>query len=180
MIHSRRKFTQTQMHYLRMLPAVANVTSSRITYSDEFRDAATARYLRGDSPVRIFRDAGLDPKLIGYKRIERAFARWKGRERVDALDEPAGEDSTERELEPASPDDRRRDMFPAATYAAKAADSGNGVGGAQGAEEAEVGGNDLRDRLIVEQALCIARLEERIKELEQELALPQSVADVLS
>lgn len=31
----------------------------------------------------IFREAGLDPKLIGYKRIERCIARWKKQEERD-------------------------------------------------------------------------------------------------
>lgn len=95
------KFTKTEIHYLKMLPAVANVTSARITYSDEFRDEATRRYLAGESPVRIFREAGLDPKLVGYKRIERSFARWKtdheagrvkqtGRQPVDPVADGAG------------------------------------------------------------------------------------------
>ncbi|EIJ25698.1 hypothetical protein [Bifidobacterium longum] len=36
-----------------------------------------------ESPVRIFREAGLDPRIIGNKRIERCIARWK-REPPDA------------------------------------------------------------------------------------------------
>lgn len=35
------------------------------------------RYLAGESPTKIFREAGLPPELIGYKRIERSVARWK-------------------------------------------------------------------------------------------------------
>lgn len=37
----------------------------------------------GRKPVRIFREAGLDPRIIGNKRIERCIARWK-REPPDA------------------------------------------------------------------------------------------------
>lgn len=39
------------------------------------------RYNAGESPSAIFREAGLDPKLIGYKRVERCIARWKQQER---------------------------------------------------------------------------------------------------
>lgn len=183
MAGSRHKFTQTEMHYLRMLPAVANVTSSRITYSDDFREAATARYLRGDSPVRIFRDAGLDPKLIGYKRIERAFARWRGSAQDGTFDASVERTSSGRAqgLESSFPNDGRRDVFPAASQGARsAAKSEDSENETRGAQESRPDDNDLRDRLIVEQALCIARLEERIKELEQELALPQSVADAVA
>ncbi len=35
------------------------------------------RYYAGESPAAIFREAGLDPSLIGYKRIERSIARWR-------------------------------------------------------------------------------------------------------
>lgn len=62
---------------LRKLPSVANVTHDRITYSDTFRHACVIRYLAGESPTKIFREAGLPPELIGYKRIERCVARWK-------------------------------------------------------------------------------------------------------
>ena len=37
----------------------------------------TIRYLAGESPTKIFREAGLPPELVGYKRIERSVARWK-------------------------------------------------------------------------------------------------------
>ncbi|WP_318793190.1 hypothetical protein, partial [Bifidobacterium longum] len=50
---------------------------------DSFKREAVTRYRRGESPVRIFREAGLDPRLIGNKRIERCIARWK-REPPDA------------------------------------------------------------------------------------------------
>lgn len=83
----RRRFSLNELRYLRGLPAVARVTEDRIYYTDRFREDATARYLQGESPTQIFREAGLDPKLIGHKRVERAFARWReqaptGRDRV--------------------------------------------------------------------------------------------------
>ena len=36
---------------------------------------------RGDSPAVIFREAGLDSAVIGYKRIERCMSRWRARDR---------------------------------------------------------------------------------------------------
>ena len=53
------------------------------THTDSFKREAVTRYRRGESPVRIFREAGLDPRIIGNKRIERCIARWK-REPPDA------------------------------------------------------------------------------------------------
>lgn len=81
-------FSGELVAYLRSLPAVAGVSSTRIVYADWFRRDCVRRYRAGEHPVDLFREAGLDPKLIGYKRIERAFARWRAEARVPAL--PAG------------------------------------------------------------------------------------------
>ena len=85
MARSKSVFTDAQMRYLRSLPAVAAVSRTRIVYADEFKQACLERYLAGDSPVRMFREAGLDPKLVGYKRIEHCFARWKAKAEEEAL-----------------------------------------------------------------------------------------------
>ena len=66
-----------ELRMLRDLPAVANVSKDRITYSNAFKQVCVIRYLAGESPTKIFREAGLPPELIGYKRIERSVARWK-------------------------------------------------------------------------------------------------------
>ena len=66
-----------ELQMLRDLPAVANVSKDRITYSNAFKQVCVIRYLAGESPTKIFREAGLPPELIGYKRIERSVARWE-------------------------------------------------------------------------------------------------------
>ena len=66
-----------ELQMLRDLPAVANVSKDRITYSNAFKQVCVIQYLAGESPTKIFREAGLPPELIGYKRIERSVARWK-------------------------------------------------------------------------------------------------------
>lgn len=66
-----------ELQMLRDLPAVANVSKDRITYSNAFKQVCVIRYLAGESPTKIFREAGLPPELIWYKRIERSVARWK-------------------------------------------------------------------------------------------------------
>lgn len=66
-----------ELQMLRDLPAVANVSKDRITYSNAFKQVCVIRYLAGESPTKIFREAGLPPELIGHKRIERSVARWK-------------------------------------------------------------------------------------------------------
>ena len=70
-------FTQEQIEYLKSLPAVVGITKNRIEYSDTFKYECVRRYRQGESPAKIFRDAGLDSSLIGYKRIERCISRWK-------------------------------------------------------------------------------------------------------
>ena len=83
-----RAFTAGQRAYLCSLDAVDRVDgSSRIYYADWFRVECMRRYQAGEKPAALFREAGLDPKLIGYKRVERAFARWRYLERVCAQNE---------------------------------------------------------------------------------------------
>ena len=70
-------FSPEEIKYLKSLSAVAEATAKRITYTDDFKRYCVVHYNEGASPVRMFREAGLDPALIGYKRIERCIARWK-------------------------------------------------------------------------------------------------------
>ena len=74
---SKVPFTKEQIAYLESLPAVAAASAVRITYTDEFKRSCLTSYYRGGSPVDLFRKAGLPPELIGYKRIERCFSRWR-------------------------------------------------------------------------------------------------------
>ncbi len=77
------KFTAKERAYLASLPAVKSVSASHIRYTESFRVECMCRYDAGESPSSIFREAGLDPKLIGYKRVERCIARWKERQKKD-------------------------------------------------------------------------------------------------
>ena len=77
------KFTAKERAYLASLPAVKSVSASHIHYTDQFRLEVMCRYSMGESPSAIFREAGLDPKLIGYKRVERCIARWKQQQERD-------------------------------------------------------------------------------------------------
>ncbi|KAA8829457.1 hypothetical protein [Bifidobacterium myosotis] len=72
-----RRFTPEQTAYLNALPAVATCDGRRIVYTDGFRERCMARYAAGELPTDLFREAGLDPELVGAKRIGRAFARWR-------------------------------------------------------------------------------------------------------
>ena len=59
-------------------PAVEKVTDRRIFLCMPFRAHLLACVSRGESPTAVFRAAGLDPKLIGDKRIERVTAHVRG------------------------------------------------------------------------------------------------------
>ena len=88
---SSKKFTSVERAYLLSLDAVESVSESYITYSEAFKAKCMRLYKEGASPARIFREAGLDPKIIGYKRIERSVARWRQAEssgRVYRLEKP--------------------------------------------------------------------------------------------
>ena len=70
-----RAFTPQEQAYLASLPAVSSVSENTITYAPQFRASCMDRYYAGESPMEIFRSEGLDPALIGAKRIERCVAR---------------------------------------------------------------------------------------------------------
>lgn len=84
-------FSPEEVAYLKTLPAVAEATARRIIYSEAFKQSCMRRYHAGESPVKLFREAGLDPALIGYKRIERCFARWR-KSSSDAMAGPQYDD----------------------------------------------------------------------------------------
>ena len=73
-------FTSEERARLFALDAVRIVTPTRIYYTPEFRSEVMRRYRAGESPSKIFAEAGLPSSLIGYKRIERCVARWHAEE----------------------------------------------------------------------------------------------------
>lgn len=87
-------FSPEEQAYLRTLPAVSEITDRRIMYSEAFKRDCLRRYDNGESPVAMFREAGLDPTLIGHKRIECCFARWRKNERLRQQDLTPNTEST--------------------------------------------------------------------------------------
>lgn len=74
---AQKPFSDEERRYLASLPAVASVEGDTIRYAPAFRRECMERYDLGEAPTKIFREAGLDPDLIGRKRIERSIARWR-------------------------------------------------------------------------------------------------------
>lgn len=78
-------FTKSEEEYLLTLDAVEDVCEGKIYYSADFKLDAMKRYHSGERPSEIFASAGLPSSLVGKKRIERAFARWREAEAKGAL-----------------------------------------------------------------------------------------------
>lgn len=70
-------FTDEQKKILSKNPNVEAVESSRIIYTEAFKEYYMQNYLAGKKPTEIFIEAGFDPSILGNKRIERASARWR-------------------------------------------------------------------------------------------------------
>lgn len=79
------EFTDAEREYLLSPDAVAGVSGGSIRYSDRFKIEAQARYRSGERPKAIFGSAGLMVGMVGYKRIERSFARWRENDLEDIL-----------------------------------------------------------------------------------------------
>ena len=146
-------FSPEEVEYLRSLPVVAEATSRRITYTESFKHNCMRRYHAGESPVELFREAGLDPSLIGYKRIERCFARWRkiacrmGTDRLVSVDGNGG-------VVPSA----SAGVVPSADSAERNA-----------AEAPILSGGDVRDLLIAQQVRRIDELEREVAALRAEL-----------
>lgn len=152
------EFTQEEITYLRSLRAVARVSNGRIRYTEEFKRECMRRYAAGESPARIFRDAGLDSALIGYKRIERCISRWRGIEAEADNTSPNksgvngvnGGNGTAYGHHDQSDDDYDNEAFSPRLVVRS-------------------GRRDLRDLLIAQQVRRIAELEREVTELKAEV-----------
>lgn len=142
-------FSVEEVAYLKTLPAVADATRNRIIYTEEFKVDCVLRYAQGESPVQLFREAGLDPSLIGYKRIECAIARWRRQMNVAAttVKQPRGKRGN------AVMADLRASTHIDTSFAPQAI-------GSRG---------DIRDVLIAQQVRRIDELEHQVDELSREL-----------
>ena len=180
---SKVPFTKEQIAYLESLPAVAAASAVRITYTDEFKRSCLTSYYRGGSPVDLFRKAGLPPELIGYKRIERCFSRWReSASEIFASQGSVGESAPgEGSVEAVSASD---DHVPGgdatATHRDDAGAGASGVGivnmGSAVVASANDGSadtpsakddDDVRDQLIRQQVRYIIQLEHEIDELKK-------------
>jgi len=74
---SKIQFTKEDIEILSQNPYVKSVSETTITYTEEFKKFFISEYEAGTGPTRIFEKAGFKKEMVGYKRIDRAAARWK-------------------------------------------------------------------------------------------------------
>ena len=168
-------FSPEEIKYLKSLSAVAEATAKRITYTDDFKRYCVVHYNEGASPVRMFREAGLDPALIGYKRIERCLARWR-ESQDEILNSGNAKAGVENKLgAPNIPESARaarawRDSAESSLPAGTGSESDFHVSPERRAIIFPVSrkeqNNDLRDLLISQQVRRIDELERQVDMLE--------------
>lgn len=173
-------FSPEEVEYLRSLPVVAEATSRRITYTESFKHNCMRRYHAGESPVELFREAGLDPSLIGYKRIERCFARWRkiacrmGTDRLVSVDGNGGVvPSASADVAPSAESAevaRSAVSQPVQPTQTTETQSNATLPAPRNAAEVPIlSGGDVRDLLIAQQVRRIDELEREVAALRAEL-----------
>ena len=166
MVVRQKTFTLEEAAYLRSFPAVKEVSASRITYANWFKVECVRRYLKGEPARRIFREAGLEPSLIGSKRIERCVSRWKSdgfimgeaaKEKTEDLDdEKSNIDAVGGGLPKPKTLLENYNIANAAFMAIGTSKNGRKM-------------FDVRDLIIYQQVRQIAMLQEKIDELQHRL-----------
>ena len=69
-------FTEEEIQFLMQNENVISVDERQIIYKNEFKRFFVEQYRAGKGPTLIFESAGLDKKILGSKRIEKATKRW--------------------------------------------------------------------------------------------------------
>ena len=74
----KQRFTEEQMRAFSENPYVRKVTETTVSFTDDFKALFIKEYYEEHKrPTNIFRDAGFDTALLGYKRIERCSSHWR-------------------------------------------------------------------------------------------------------
>lgn len=75
-------FTEKQKEVLRNNPNIQDVTESTIKFTQEFKQKALELNVQGYTPNQIFRDAGIDLKIIGKNLAGNCLGNWKHAEKI--------------------------------------------------------------------------------------------------
>ena len=71
------RFTLEHQKLLKMNPHIEKVSEKSITYKDSFKLIAIEEYMKGKTPSEIFRQAGINPEIIGRDNPKRCLRRWR-------------------------------------------------------------------------------------------------------
>ena len=71
------RFTIEQQELLKMNPNIEKVSEKSITYKDTFKLIAIDEYMKGKQPSEIFKQAGINPEIIGKENPKRCLSRWR-------------------------------------------------------------------------------------------------------
>jgi len=71
---SKKQLTPEEIAELEKNPAVAWATENRLFFTQEFKDWFYEEYQSGKSALVILMETGIDPKMIGYSRVN--SIRW--------------------------------------------------------------------------------------------------------
>ena len=75
---SKILFTDTQVKKLSKNKWIKNITNKGITYSDEFKYKLVKECENYKKfPQDVFRECGIEPEIVGIKRIESSAHRWR-------------------------------------------------------------------------------------------------------
>jgi transposase-like protein len=75
---SKQRYSEEQARIIQANPNVKNCSSKSITYSKDFKIKAVKAWLEeGQSPNTIFKQAGLDPSLIGMWKPSGCLKLWR-------------------------------------------------------------------------------------------------------
>lgn len=70
-------FTDEQVALLKDNPYIEKITNKSIKYSLKFKREFWRKYTLGESPSAIVQSFGIDPKLLGYRRLSNIVQRIK-------------------------------------------------------------------------------------------------------
>ena len=74
----KRLFTKEQVEELSRSVYVRRVDETTVSFTDEFKELFIHEYFDdGKKPGDIFRGAGIDTSILGYKRVERCSYHWR-------------------------------------------------------------------------------------------------------
>lgn len=66
---ARNYFTDDQMEILKGSPYVKRVSKATVAFTEEFKAEFIRLYHQGTGPADIIRQLGIDPKILGRRRI---------------------------------------------------------------------------------------------------------------